>query len=181
MLRAESQCGASSMAVPIAELDAERTPLLVWDWRIEKGLAIPNERTKGGDDFAARVIVMFEFDASQATMSERLLHTIAETVRGEPVPGRSLAYVWSSRQAPGEAWENPFRTPTVLISLGRGVSSDWHSVRVDLRRDYRRYWKAEPPPVVGIAVLTDADNTCGHAVASYADFRFEEAGVPTLE
>ncbi len=170
--RAESRCGASGLAVAIEDLDLERLPILSWDWRIEKGLEIEDERSKSGDDFAARVIVMFAFDSAQASLGERALHEIAETLRGETLPGRSLAYVWTSAQAPGQAWKNPYRTPTYLISRGMGASSDWRSERVDVREDYRRHWKAEPPPIVGIAILTDADNTCGEAIAYYADFRF---------
>ncbi len=185
ILRAESDCGASGVAVAVEPLDLDRAPFLQWDWRIEQGLVIADERSKPGDDFAARVIVMFAFDAAQASFAERALHRVAETVRGETLPGRSLAYLWTSAQPEGEAWRNPYRSPTFLISLGRGVSSDWRSVSVNVHEDYRRYWKAEPPPVVGVAILTDADNTCGRAVAHYANFRFSavdaEAGAAPTE
>jgi hypothetical protein len=171
-LRAESHCAASGMAVALSDVDLAATPVLRWRWRIEKGLAIADERTREGDDFAARVIVMFEFDPAQATWSERGLHALAETWRGETLPGRSLAYVWTSEQPLGRAWRNPYRAPTFLISRGRGRSSDWRSEHANVVEDYRRHWGAEPPAVAGIGVLTDADNTCGEAIADYADFRF---------
>lgn len=171
-LRAESLCAASGMAVSLDDVDLAATPILRWRWRIEKGLAIANEQAQEGDDFAARVIVMFRFDPAQASWSEHALHTLAETWRGEKLPGRSLAYVWTSGQPPGRAWRNPYRAPTFLISRGRGRTSDWRSERANVLEDYRRYWGAEPPAIAGIGVLTDTDNTCGQAVAGYADFRF---------
>ncbi len=172
--RAESDCGASAMAVSLEGVDLQKTPLLSWEWRIERGLDVDAERTRSGDDFAARVIVMFEYDSQQASFLERARHALAETVQGRELPGRSLAYVWSSRQPVGSAWRNPYRAPTILISRGRGQSSGWQSESVDLAADYRRHWQAEPPPLVGLAVLTDADNTCTEAVAEYRGFRLRE-------
>jgi len=172
--RAESDCGASAMAVSLTGVDLQEAPVLSWDWRIEKGLDVEAERTRSGDDFAARVIVMFEYDSAQAGFLERARHALAETVQGRELPGRSLAYVWSSRQPIGSAWRNPYRAPTILISRGHGPSSGWESESVDLAADYRRHWQAEPPSPVALAVLTDADNTCARAVAEYRGFRLRE-------
>ena len=183
VLRAESECGASGRVISLLDVDLAHTPVLQWEWRIAKGLNIPNERTKPGDDFAARIIVMFQYDARQASLVERAEHAVAETLRGETLPGRSIAYVWSSRQPRGAAWRNPYRSPTILISRGAGTESVWRSESADVRADYEKHWEAEAPPLAGVAVLTDADNTCGSAVAEYADFRFVGAvdveSVPT--
>ncbi len=170
-LRAESRCGASGLAVDLESVDLERTPVLRWQWRVEKGLDIEDEKSRAGDDFAARVVLMFRYDSRQATFIERSLHSLAEKVQGEVLPGRSLAYVWSSRVPEGTVWRNPFRTPTMLISRRRGTTTEWRSESVDVRAEYRRHWGAEPPPLVGLALLTDADNTCGNAVAYYRNFR----------
>ena len=170
--RAESECGASGLAASLENIDLAQTPILHWQWRIEKGLTIADEKSKAGDDFAARVIVMFRYDPEQATFVERTLHKIAETVQGETLPGRALAYVWSSNQPTGQVWKNPFRTPTILLSRGSGTTSDWRSESIDVGADYRKHWGAEPPPLAALAVLTDADNTCAHAIAEYAGFHF---------
>ncbi len=170
--RAASECAASGVAISLERVDLSSTPYLQWEWRIEKGLEIADERTKAGDDFAARVIVMFRYDADQASFVERTLHKVAETVQGETLPGRALAYVWSSKQPAGEVWKNPFRTPTILLSRGMGSQSEWRAEKVDVGADYRRHWGAEPPPLAALAVLTDADNTCAHAIAEYGGFRF---------
>jgi hypothetical protein len=63
----------------------------------------------------------------------------------------------------------------VVASGPRGLGS-WQSVRRNVAEDYRRAYGAEPGPVLGVAVMTDTDNTGKRAVGEHADIRFECAG-----
>ena len=58
----------------------------------------------------------------------------------------------------------------------RAASGNWQSVQRNLAADYRRAYGAEPGPVLGVAVMTDTDNTGTKAVGEYADIRFKCAG-----
>jgi hypothetical protein len=46
-------------------------------------------------------------------------------------------------------------------------------MRHKIAEDYRRTYGAELGPVLGVAMMTDTDNTGTKAVGCYADIRFE--------
>jgi hypothetical protein len=56
-LQAKSRASASSLYKEI-HIDLHETPYLNWSWRIDKKLAINNEQSKQGDDFAARIYLI---------------------------------------------------------------------------------------------------------------------------
>jgi hypothetical protein len=171
-MRAESHCSASFMFLSLAGLDLRRTPLLQWQWKVERGLPAHDERNKAGDDFAARVYVMFRFEPGQVSTWERAKHRLRSKIYGHELPGRVIDYVWSSHAAEGTAWNDPYTSITKMISRGSGLHSDWTTERVDVARDYASLFGDELPPLLGLAVMTDADNLCGNAIAYFADFRF---------
>jgi hypothetical protein len=171
-VRADGECSASGLAVRLDDIDLAHTPILRWQWKIDRGISVADERSKAGDDFAARVLVMFRFDSEDASFVERMLHRIGTRFYGDELPGRTLSYVWASGQPAGAVWRNPFRSPTMLISRGSGEQTGWRTETVDVAADYRKSFDGEPPPLFAVAVMTDTDNTCQTAVAHYADFRF---------
>lgn len=173
-VRAESRCSASGLVLPLEHVDLDRTPVLRWKWKVEKPLPARSERARSGDDFAARVYVLFRFEPSRASLWERLQHRVAGRLYGESVPGDALNYVWSSGEERGETWRNPFTDRSWMVSLGRGPLPSWRDEDVDVAADYRAGFGVDPPPVVGIGLMTDSDNLCGEAVAYYAEFRFVE-------
>jgi len=172
-VESESECSASALVLELHDFDLQATPILQWRWKIEEGLKIENERVKAGDDFAARVYVMFRFDAAHASWLERLEHTIGEKLYGEKIPGDALDYVWSSYQPAGSTWDNPFTAAAKMISLGSGRLPQWKQETADVARDYRKLFGREPPPIMGVGIMTDSDNSCQKAAATFADFQWK--------
>jgi hypothetical protein len=167
-----SRCSASALTLALPDLDLASTPRLRWRWRVDTPLDIPDERVREGDDFAARVYVLFAFDPESATAGEQVLHTFQSLVHGDDVPGTAVVYVWSSGEPEGERWDNPFTASSGMVSLGPAVTGTWRDAVVDVPADYRALFGRPPPPVLGIALMTDSDNSCGRAAARFADFRF---------
>ena len=93
---------------------------------------------------------------------------------GEPVPPASLCYVWDSHLEPGTLVESPFTRRVRFIVL-RGPESPlrrWADERRDLDADFVRAFgdeSKEVPPLIGVAVGADADNTGLHTVAYVSD------------
>jgi hypothetical protein len=56
VLKAHSRAAASGLYKKI-DLDPRAFPVLRWSWKIEHTIRKGNERTKAGDDYAARVYV----------------------------------------------------------------------------------------------------------------------------
>ncbi|MCF8042841.1 MAG: DUF3047 domain-containing protein [Desulfarculaceae bacterium] len=151
VLKAVSQSSASALIKNI-EADPANTPMLSWSWKIEKTLPGGDGRTKAGDDFAARVYVVFPSFLFWNT--------------------RALNYVWANKLPVGHTWPNAFAGDNVMmmaINSGDGQAGQWVSHRRNLAADFRRCFGEEPPAIGAIAVMTDSDNTKGHAIAYYGD------------
>jgi hypothetical protein len=174
-VRADADCSASALALSLESLDARATPRLRWRWMVERPLRPTDERVKAGDDFAARVYVLFQFDPAHASFATRARHRVARLLFGTDVPGKAIDYVRTSREPRGATWESPFTADARMVSLGQARPGVWTTEEVDVVADYRRLVGEEPPPLVAIAVMSDADNSCQHAIAYFADFAFVPA------
>lgn len=176
-VRAESDCSASALLLPTRELDLARTPRLAWQWRVERAPDVPDARVKQGDDFAARVYVMFEFDPERAGFFERARHRLGRAIYGDVVPGSALNYVWSPGEPRGAAWDNPFAATSKMVSLGAAPLGEWRSEQVNVADDYARLFGFDAPAPLGLALMSDSDNSCQRAEALFANFRFLPAEV----
>ena len=173
--KAQADCSASARYLPLDHVDLTQTPRLHWRWKIERSLQAHDERVKAGDDFAARVYVLFQFDPQHASVWEKLRHRLAARWYGDVVPGNVISYVWSSHEPAGAHWESPYAAGSGLIALGSGALPEWTDVEVDVLADYTERFGHEPPQPLAVAVMTDTDNTCQQATVYYADFRFLSA------
>jgi len=176
-LLADSNCAASGLVLPITHVELSNTPLLSWRWRVDKPLDIPDERSKQGDDFAARVYVLFRFDPSRASAFEWLRHQVASALYEEQTPGKTLNFVWTSREKTGEVWNNPFASDAKMIALAQGASADWRTETVDVIDQYRKHFGSPIGELMGLAVMTDSDNSCQTTRARFADFYFSSRPV----
>lgn len=180
--RAVSDCGASAMSVALPkDLSPTQTPRIAWRWRIEESLDIAQEKTKRGDDFAARVYVLFPFEPDRAGPFERLQRKLGKKIFGVSMPGKSLNYVFASRQRPGDTWSSPYHDDARLIAVasaqpsgesGETDPSGWSEVIVDWTADAERHFSPVPSALpYALAVMVDADTSCDRAVAWFSDFR----------
>ena len=179
---AHSDCSASGKILPLEGVDLDPTPFLHWSWKIVRGLDVASERTAAGDDFAARVYVLFAFDSDRASLSDRIAHRLSASLRGEAVPGGALNYVFASRVAAGSSWRNPSQSRARMIALRTGSlaaakplesSEGWHHETVDVQADRARLFSSDVSrTIVALALMTDSDDTCTSATALYSDFCF---------
>jgi hypothetical protein len=177
--KAESNCGASGLVLRLDAIRLDQTPILSWRWRVDRGLDLLEEQTKAGDDHAARVYIMFELDKSRASTFQRLRHRLAKLIYGEEVPGSALNFVWTSRLPVGTVWDNPFESSAKMIALAQGANQGWRTETVDVVARYRELFRAPVPPLLGIAIMSDSDNSCQRTEARFADFAFLDS--PGLE
>jgi len=172
---AESNCGASGLVLRLDTIRLDQTPLLSWRWRVDRGLDLLEEQTKTGDDFAARVYIMFELDKSRASTFQRLRHRLAKLIYGEEIPGSALNFVWTSRLPAGTVWDNPFEASAKMIAVAQGANTGWQTETVDVVARYRELFRSPAPPPLGLAIMSDSDNSCQRTEARFADFKFLSA------
>jgi Protein of unknown function (DUF3047) len=154
VLRAVSHASASGLYRQV-HINLARTPYLHWSWKVGNVLGHADERTRRGDDYAARVYVVF---------SGGLLFWRT----------RAIDYVWSSNQPVGSVWPNAFTSHVRMVAVESGPAriGRWMDERRDVRADYRRMFGADPGPVDAVAIMTDTDNTGLAATAWYGDIWF---------
>ena len=153
-LCALSRAAASGMfrRVPV---DLHATPVLRWSWRVDTLPPARDERSKPGDDYAARVYVVF----SGGALFWRT---------------RAINYVWSASQPAGAEWSNAFTGNARMIAV-RGTGQQigvWTQEQRDVRADYRRLFGADIDQADAVAIMTDTDNGGGDAAACYGDIAF---------
>jgi len=150
VLQAESRGSASGYYRKL-KVDPRQYPLLRWSWKIAGTVSGENARSKGGDDFAARVYVVFPGFFFWQT--------------------RSIVYVWAGSLKKGEAIPSSYtgRVMVVAVESGDLLVGKWVSEERNYLADYRRLFGEEPGELGAVAVMTDSDNTGGQARAWYGD------------
>lgn len=141
------------------EVDAPTKLKLAWSWRVRSQLTgTVDERTRAGDDFAARVFVVFERSVL-------------------PTRTRAINYVWSAREPVGAMFPSPYTERVAHIVLRNADSSDdpatWLSESRDVLADYRAFFGEAPAVVSAVAIMVDTDNTDGYAEADFRELRLE--------
>lgn len=170
VLRAEAHASASGLTHAVA-VPADARPLLQWRWKIANVLKKSDPTTKEGDDYAARVYVMFDYPLERLPLAERLRLRLARALYDPDVPAAALCYVWDSRLPVGTILESPYtsRVRIVVAASGARHVNDWIAVERDVGEDFRRAFGEEPPAISGVALATDTDNTREDATAWYGD------------
>ena len=144
-------CGTASGRVLDIELDPQTWRYLRWSWQIEQPVSVDDVHVRSGDDFTARVYVVF----SEGWARWR---------------ATSLVYVWGESDAPSTFWRNPFADQAMMMATTRGsAGAGWTVVERDLVADYRAAFDRDPPRIIAIAIMTDADQTGATAFARYGD------------
>ncbi len=154
VLRARAVDAASALYRRL-RVDLTATPVLRWRWRIEDTLGPIDETRRGGDDYPARVYVLFSGGLA-------FWRT------------RAINYVWSSRRPAGATWPNAYTEQARMVAVrsGPGRAGRWIAERRDVRADHRRLFGEDVTAADGIALMTDTDDTGSRATAYYADLHF---------
>ncbi len=176
VLRIEADSSYGNLVHPLPDVGGLHR--LAWRWRIDQPNPLIDLRQKSGDDSAAKVCALFDMPLGAVPFVERQLLRIARNASAEPLPAASVCYVWDPKLAAGTALDNAFSRRVRYIVL-RGPDSpqaSWQREQRDLAADFKRLFGEESavvPPLQGIAVSADADNTHGHSVAHVADLTLE--------
>ncbi len=160
------------------EIDLEKTPILRWRWKIDRVLDKGDARTKEGDDYAARVYLTFEPKKSSLSFFERAALGIARGIYGD-VPSRAINYIWASSLPLGEDVDSAYVGGFVkLLAVESGAEhvGQWRTAERDVAADYKELFGGKLPPVVGVALMTDTDDTDEKARAWYGDIEFVARG-----
>lgn len=153
-LRAVAAASASGLFHKV-DYDAGAEPILAWSWKVDNIIVKGDARTKAGDDYPARIYVVFPSLLFWKT--------------------KALNYVWATSLPEGTAIPNSFTGNAMMVAVESGPAhvGRWRHYRRNIYQDFRKYFGYEPPPVGAIAIMTDTDNTGEKASACYGAIRVE--------
>lgn len=171
VLRVDADSSYGHLVHPLPAGTRART--LSWRWRLDVPIPRSNLLQKDGDDSPVKVCALFDLPIAAVPFVERQLLRLSNARSSEALPAASVCYVWDAHLAPGTLVENAFTRRVRFIVL-RGPESalhTWLAERRDVAADFMRLFgdeAAAPPPLVGISVGADADNTQSRSLA-YVD------------
>lgn len=169
-VHAVSSAAASGLIYRLDQ-DASKLPILRWRWRVARAIAEGDEKSKAGDDYAARIYVTFRYDPSKAGRAMRFKYGLVKRLYGEHPPHSGVNYIWANRLPKGESTPNPYTDRVMMLAVrsGDAEAGRWISEQRNIVEDYRKLYNEDPPPLAGIAIMTDTDNTGSQAEAWYAE------------
>ncbi|MEE8483565.1 MAG: DUF3047 domain-containing protein [Nitrospinota bacterium] len=137
--------------------DVREYPILTWRWKVENIIKKGNAYKKEGDDYAARVYVIFP-------------HWF-------PFQTKSINYVWANKLPKGGHTPNTYYKKSILVAVESGPENigKWITEERNVYEDYKKLFGGEPRMAGGVAIMTDTDQTGERAVAYYDDIRLKKA------
>lgn len=134
-----------------------------WHWKVQASLSQnEHERERRGDDYAARLFVVFDSDRFGP-------HT------------QALCYVWAAREAVGAVYRSPYASgvATIVVESGDLRAKEWVAEERDFVADYRNVFGMSPKTVTAVAIMVDTDDTDLSATTWFASIELASSASPT--
>ena len=134
------------------ELDIKEHPVLRWRWKVTilpKGGEVRNKET---DDQAAQVYVVFpRFPAA--------------------INSRQVGYIWENLTPKGIKVQikKSSNTRYIVLKNREDKLGEWVSEKRNVYEDYKELFGEKPPPVGGIMLMIDSDDTKSSAEGYFDD------------
>lgn len=150
VVKAVSQ-GAASGLVKKVSFDPKKYRYLHWSWKILHTISGGDEKTKAGDDYAARIYVVFPGKHFWQT--------------------KAINYIWANQLNMGDSLPNAYTSSAMMVAVqsGPGNTGQWQSEKRDIFADYKDLFGSDPGEGSAVAIMTDTDDTGENATAWYGD------------
>ena len=150
VVTAKSQ-GTASGLVKKVNFDPKKYRYLRWSWKILDTIPGGDEKTKAGDDYAARIYIVFSGKYFWQT--------------------KAINYIWANQLNMGTSIANAYSSSAIMVAVQSGPSGtgQWHAEKRDIFTDYKNLFGSDPGQASAIAIMTDTDDTGESAIAWYGD------------
>lgn len=173
-LHAHARSSASMLRQKL-QVPADKLGRLQFAWQVDNLLAGANMAELNQGDSPVRLILAFEGDRSRFSAKNALLSDLTEAITGEPMPYATLMYVWSNHQPVETVIVHPRtdRVRKLVVESGAMRLQQWLQYERNVRADFEKAFGEAPGTLVGLAIMTDADNTRSQVRAWYGDIRLD--------
>lgn len=181
-LHAQADVSASMWRRPV-QVPAVDLGRLRFSWKVPQLIEGADLTVRDGADSPVRIVLAFAGDNARLPLRDRLMFDLAETLTGERPPFATMMYVWDNR-APVDSVIQSSRSERIrklVVESGPRHCQRWLAYERDVVADYRRLFGEEPGALIGVAVMTDSDNTESRTEAYYGRIELiGRAGQPLL-
>ena len=151
---------------------------LAWSWRLDEPNPDADLHLRQGDDIALKVCTLWDLPLEQVPFFERQLLRAARSRTDEHLPAATVCYVWDAHLPAGSVLPSPFtrRLRYMVLRSGADPLHQWQHERRDIVADFMKLFGDEThelPPLIGVAVGADADNTHRHSLGHAAELQLE--------
>ena len=175
VVRAVSHKGASFLSKKIV-VDPQKYSVINWRWKVANILRKGDVFKKKGDDYPARLFVIFTDNTGRAGLPDKTRDRTQQSVFKDLRYQRALAYIWGNKAMAGTMVPSPFSDRIVMFVVRSGSQNldVWLHERRNIYADYIEAFGKVPPMISGLAIMTDSDNTGESVAAFYGDITFEK-------
>jgi hypothetical protein len=166
---------SASMLRKVVRIEPEELGRFRFSWKVPELIAQADMALRDSDDSPVRIMLAFDGDRSKFSAKNAMLSELANALTGEPMPYATLMYVWCNRREPGSVIINPRsdRIRKLVVQSGERQLNQWLDYERNVRADFEKAFGEVPGALIGIAIMTDSDNTRSRTQAWYGPVRFE--------
>ena len=174
VVRARAEAAASGLIRDI-RIDPHEYPVIAWHWKVANLVEHADVTRKDGDDYPARLYVIFRSDKDELGLWEKTKVFFYRLAHDEDPPTGAINYIWDTRAPKGTAVPNAYtgRVHMIVVESGPANLNRWMTVERNVFADYRAAFGRDPLLITGVAIMTDTDNTGESATAWYGDIVFK--------
>ncbi len=167
--------GSASLFVFRFQSVMETPASISWRWKTDTLVPGADNRDKNREDAPLRMMVAFDGDHATLPDEEKKRFKRAKSLSGRDLPYALLMYIWSEHLPVNTVIPSAHTSQVKMLVAASGTKGlgQWQQVKRNLAEDFRHAFGAEPGPVIGVAVMTDTDNTRTKAVGEYAQILME--------
>ena len=170
VVKAESNESASGLT-KIIRFNPKEYPYLSWRWKVNKAIPGTDVTKKSGDDYAARIYVMFDYDVKDLPEAEQSRVGWYKFFNGKLPPLATINYIWANKADVGNIVSSAYTSRVKMVTLKNKDSAlqKWHIEERNIYEDYKKAFGEEPKEVISLAIMTDTDNTSSMAESYFGD------------
>lgn len=170
VLAANSKTSASGLVVKLRPRSSQNL-WLKWEWKAVGAIPQADNADSQRDDAPLRLLVAFDGNKSALPLKEKLTFEMANLISGQEMPYATVMYIWSGKNAPNTVLNNAHtsRVKMIVVDSGWDNLGEWRKHERDLAADYKLAYGVAPGNIIGVALLTDTDNTKSEVRALYGD------------
>ncbi len=150
--------------IPASELSQVK-----FSWKVPQLIEAADLSLREGDDSPVRIVFTFEGNRSNWSAKNAMLSELSQLITGEEMPYATLMYVWCNKRAAGSVIHNPRtdRIRKIVVESGGKNLNQWLDYERNIAADFEKAFGEKPGALVGMALMTDSDNTRSQTRAYY--------------